>query len=137
MTHDSITGKTSFNDPPNFQPITLENVIAFKYLGIHVSSSPYSLFNDYNTNVKTKAQNYLASVLSLSKTGPDRSEMAHMTWSRIALPSILYGSEVMPLTQETINLVEKCQSQVAKFMLQIPRSSATVSTYLDAGFPPS
>ena len=136
MTHDSFSGKTSFNDSANYQPITLDNVVAFKYLGIHVSSSPYSLFKDYNTNVKTKAQRYLTSVLSISKTGPDRSEMAYMTWSRIALPSILYGSEVMPLTQDTINIIEKYQSQIAKFMLQIPRSSASVSTHLDAGFPP-
>ena len=59
-----------------------------------------------------------------------------MLWTRIGLPSILYGSEVVPLTQDTISDIERCQSQVAKFMLQIPRSSASVSSHLDGGFCP-
>ena len=136
MTHDALSGKTSFQGSSNLCPFTLETVMSFKYLGIPVCSSPYSLFNNFNDQVKKKAQNYLASVLSLVKTGPDRSDLAHILWTRCALPSILYGSEVMPLTQGTISEVERCQSLVGKFMLQIPRSSASVSSHLDAGLKP-
>lgn len=136
MSYDSFTGQTSFQDSDGSPPLVLESVVSFKYLGVHVSSSPYSLFKSYNANVRKKAFSYLASVLSMAKTGPDRSEMAYMTWTRIALPSILYGSEVIPLTQDTINSVEKCQNQVAKFMLQIPQSSANVASNIDAGFQP-
>ena len=46
----------------------------------------------------------------------------------IALPAILYGAEVILLTQDTIVTIEKCQNQVAKFMLQIPQSSANISS---------
>ena len=42
----------------------------------------------------------------------------------------------MPLTQSTISEIERCQSQVGKFMLQLPRSSANVSSCLDAGLRP-
>ena len=44
------------------------------------------------------------------KSGPDRSNLAYTLWNAVALPSILYGSEVIPLTQGTINEIEKCQS---------------------------
>ena len=134
--HDAKTGKTSFSDAGNPQPITLDNVVAFKYLGVYVSSSPYSLFKDFNESVKKKAHSYVASVLSMAKTGPDRSNMAYTTWTCIALPSILYGAKVMPLTQETISTLEQCQNQIARFMLQLPKSSAKVSTSLDAGLRP-
>ena len=136
MSYDSDTGHTTFQGSSDLPSLSLENVISFKYLGVPVSSSPRSLFKNYNEQVKKKARAYLASVLSLVKTGPDRSEMAHMLWTSIALPSILYGAEVVPLTQDTISEVEKCQSQVAKFALQIPRSSASVSANLDGGFCP-
>ena len=136
MNHDSSTGQTTFQGSDDASSLTLENVVYFKYLGITVSSSPYSLFKNYNASVKKKALSYLSSVLSMSKSGPDRSEMAYMTWTHIAIPAILYGSEVMPLTQDTISTIEMCQTQIAKFMLQIPRSSASVSSNLDAGFQP-
>ena len=136
MSFDSFAGQTIFESSEDLPPLILESVVSFKYLGVHLSSSPYSLFKSFNENVKKKALAYHASVLSMAKTGPDRSEMAYMTWTRIALPAILYGAEVIPLTQDTINTVEKCQSQIAKFILQIPQSSASVSSYIDAGFQP-
>ena len=54
----------------------------------------------------------------------------------IALPAILYGAEVILPTQDTIVTIEKCQNQVAKFMLQIPQSSANISSCIDAGLQP-
>ena len=99
-------------------------------------SSPYSLFKSFNEQVKRKAKQYLSSVLSLVRTGPDRSKLAHTLWTQVALPSILYGSGIVPLTQGTINEVEKCQTIVGKFILQLPRNSADVCSYLDAGLRP-
>ena len=78
----------------------------------------------------------MSSVLSFVKTGPDRSELAYTLWTRCALPSILYGSEVIPLTVSTISEVERCQAAVGKFILQIPRRSSNVSIRIDAGLKP-
>ena len=136
MTYDSATGKITFPGSPKYSPVSLDQVIAFKYLGIPINCSPRCLFKSFNDQVKKKASNYLASVLSLVKSGPDRSAMAYTLWTRCALPSILYGSEVMPLTQATISEIEKCQTQVGKFILQLPRNSADVSAHLDAGLKP-
>ena len=75
-------------------------------------------------------------MLSLVKTGPDRTDLAHSLWTCCALPAILYGAEIMPLTQSTINEIEKCQSQVGKFILQVPRSTSNVVSCIDAGLKP-
>ena len=67
MSYESSTGKATFgNDEEDL--ITLDQVIAFKYLGVTVSSKPRGLFKDHNENAKAKARQYLHSVLSLVKT---------------------------------------------------------------------
>lgn len=135
MNHKAATGTITFSGL-NTGPITLEMVLAFKYLGVPVCCSPHSLFRNYNDQVKKRAQTYLSSVLSLVKTGPDRADLAYTLWVCCALPAILYGSEIIPLTLATISEIERCQSQVGKFILQIPRSSASVASNIDAGLKP-
>ena len=136
MTHDAATGQTSFQGSHSQPLITLDEVATFKYLGVPLCAAPRNMFQSYNTQVRERAQHFLARVLSLVKTGPDRSCLAYTLWTKIALPSILYGCEILPLTQGTINEVEKCQAVVGKLMLQIPRSSASVSVHIDAGLKP-
>ena len=136
MTYDAMTGRSTFSCEATQSSISLDQVLAFKYLGVSVGCAPYSLFKSFNEQVKRKAKSYLASVLSLVKTGPDRAELAYALWTCCALPAVLYGTEVMPLTQGTISELEKCQSQVGKFILQLPRSSASVSASIDAGLKP-
>ena len=135
MSYNATTDMVTFNGN-NLDPLQLEEVLVYKYLGIHISCSPYSLFKSFNDNVKKKARNYLSSVLSLTRSGPNRSALAHSLWTICGLPSILYGAEIIPLTQDTINVVEKCNTAVGKFILQIPRSSSDVSCYIDAGLKP-
>ena len=136
MSHDSVTGKTSFTGNQDLPTITLDQVAAFKYLGVTISSSPYAFFRAHNENAKAKARQYLQSVMSLVKSGPDRTDLAFALWSNCALPAILYGCEVVPLNQGTILEIERCQCRVGKFIMQIPTSSSNVSTNIDCGFKP-
>ena len=135
MLFNSATGSTTFTNSDS-SLLSLEQVLSFKYLGIHLNFSPYLLFKDFNEQAKKKSKAYLASVLSISKTGPDMSSLAYTLWTSVALPSILYGSEIIPLTKGTINEIEKAQSAVGKFILQIPSSSANVSSNIDGGLKP-
>ena len=135
MSFDSSTGKTIF-DGSSLPPLTLDQVVSFKYLGVPLGCSPYSLFKHFNEQVRKRAHFYLARVLSLVKSGPDRSELAYSLWTQVALPSILYGAEAVPLNDTTIKEVEKCQAKIGKFILQIPPSSANVCANIDAGLKP-
>ena len=117
-------------------PIDLEAVCQFKYLGVSLNCSPRHLFKDFNEQVKKRAAKYVASVISLSRAGPDRSSLAYTLWTSVALPSILYGTEIIPLEKKTLDVLEKYNSQVGKFILQLPQSSANVSSHIDAGLKP-
>ena len=135
LSYNAATGKISF-EAPNQPPLLLDQVLVFKYLGIFLNCSPYNFFKSFNEQVKKRAKNYLASVLSLVRSGPNRTDLAYSLWTLCALPSILYGTEIIPLTKDTITEVERCNTVVGKFILGIPRSSADVSSYIDAGLRP-
>ena len=135
MLFNAATGTTTFTNS-DLSSISLEQVLSFKYLGVHLNFSPYHLFKDFNEQAKKKTKAYLSSVLSMSKTGPDRASLAYTLWTCVALPSILYGSEIIPLTKGTVSEIEKAQSAVGKFILQIPSSSANVSSNIDGGLKP-
>ena len=120
----------------NASPISLGTVVLFKYLGVTLSSRPRSLFKDFNSRVQSKTDSYLFSILSLVKSGPDRSLVALTLWQQVALPSILYGCEIVPLSAQTLAKVEIAQCAVGKFALQVPKSSANVSVHIDAGMMP-
>ena len=116
--------------------IELEAVCSFTYLGIPLNGSARCFFRDFNDKVQQKARRYLYSVLSLTRSGPDRSALAHTLWTNCALPAVLYGCEIMVLTKKTLDVLEQCNTQIGKFILQVPSRSANVSTYIDAGLRP-
>ena len=135
MSHNATTGETVFSGC-GLDPVQLSEVITYKYLGISLNCSPYNFFRSFNDSVKKKARSYLSAVLALTRSGPNRSALAHALWTICGLPSILYGTEIIPLTQDTLKEVERCNTAVGKFILQIPRSSSNVACYVDAGLKP-
>ena len=136
MSHDALTGETTFSDSSENQFLCLDQVLSFNYLGTSLSCAPYQMFRVYNSDVKKKAASYFRRVLSISKTGPDRAKLAHSLWCQVALPSILYGSEVIPLTECTIQAIEKFQAAIGKFIMQVPSSTSNVIANIDAGLRP-
>ena len=62
--------------------------------------------------------------------------VARQLWETCAVPAFLYGSKAMWISNKTIGELEKLQSLVGKFILQIPGSSSKVSTWIDAGLMP-
>ena len=136
MMYQPRTGNMTFLGPNDVTPILLEQVLSFKYLGVPLSCPAHGMFKSFNANCIKKAESYMRSILSLVKNGPDRSSLAHTLWTKMALPAILYGSEIFPLTQGTINVLERCQSSVGKFILQIRRNSTNVAANIDAGLQP-
>ena len=81
----------------------------FKYLGVNIDLAPWKLYSHYNEQVIRTARNYMYSVMSLAKTGPDTSQLAHSLWTCCAVPAFLYGVECNVLLQSTINKLESFQ----------------------------
>ena len=63
-------------------------------------------------------------------------DMIVATWCNVAVPSILYGTEMVPFSETTILEIERTQNQVAKYALGVPLGTAGVCAQLDLGMKP-
>ena len=136
MSPDPRLDGISFPDLPDQPPLTLDATMSYKYLGVLLNSSTRAAFKDFNATAVKKAQMFKIRALSLSRLGPCRSQLLYYLWTAVALPSILYGSEVLPLTKKTLRAISTCQNTIGKSLLQLPRHASNASVHIDAGFRP-
>ena len=124
------TWKVSNNEPE------LEAVISAKYLGINIQVKGRNLIREREVVMISTARKYAHTIMGYSRIGQDKSKIAYLLWERCALPAILYGIETMTLTKSTIRDLDKIQNLVARFILQLPKSSSLVAGYCDGGMKP-
>ena len=133
---DPVQENISFPDLPGHPPLSLDTALVYKYLGVFLNSSSRAVFKDFNAAAVGKAQMYMVRALQLTRLGPCRSRLLFHLWTGIALPSILYGCEILPLTKQSLRAISACQHAVGKGLLQLPRHAANASVPIDAGFRP-
>ena len=114
----------------------LDKVLQFKYLGVETKLSPSKSAVVMMKRASSKANNYRKSCISIARDGPDIVDLALSLWSNIAMPSILYGCEVVPFSQTVIKEIERHQSAVGKFNLGLPSNAPNISTTTILGAKP-
>ena len=95
-------------DPIVFtQPMALEVVSFYKYLGIQIEARPTALYyKAYEQVVIKKAKKYFNLIRVKSRAYPDVGAAAYQLWDSVALPSILYGMESTAISRTTMNTLE-------------------------------
>ena len=106
----------------------LDTVLQFKYLGIEMKLSPSKAAAVMMKRATSLANNYMKACLGVAYDGPDIVDLAMALWLNIAMPSILYGCEVIPFTKGAIMEIERRQSGVGKFTLGLPQNAPNIST---------
>ena len=92
-----------------------------KYLGLNYAGR-WSIWKKQREIMKNKAISMSMKIVPLAKETVDCIGMTDMLWTGEALPSILYGTEVVAMTKETIASLEKQQNNVARQVLGMNRS---------------
>ena len=116
--------------------LSLRQVIKYKYLGTSTMTSMHKIGLEKQRECVSKAHKYKGSCIYMSKEGPDVVDMVAATWCNIALPSILFGTEMVPFSESTILELERTQNQVAKYALGVTLSTAGVCAQVELGFKP-
>ena len=111
----------------------LEEVLMQAYLGVEMVIGRQVNFLGSRVNIAMK---YFISCKSLANSSPDPVLFATTIWFRVAIPSILYGTESVILSTEEIMKIEGIQSNLGKFVLQLHGKAANVLANLLAGFKP-
>ena len=87
-------------------------------------------------DVISTTRKYAHSIMSLTRAGLDRSKVARILWETCALPAILYGTEPMSLSKNTVKKIESFQTAIGNFIRQVSSSTSKVSTWTEAGLMP-
>ena len=115
---------------------TLEAAYMGKYLGVEIQVKGRNLIKHRESKMIMVATNYAHTIMGVTRTGLDRALVAHKLWECCAIPSILYCVDASVNTKSCIMKLERIQHQIARFILQLPKSAAKVCGYVDAGLKP-
>ena len=102
----------------------LEAVLVGKYLGIDLQVKGRNLVKAREDKMISIAQSYAHTIMGVTRSGLDKALIVRKLWECCAIPSFLYGVEAMTITKSTIEKLEMVQSQVARVILQLPRSAS-------------
>ena len=114
--------------------IPLEQVIVYKYLGVLVEIGRGQYMTRYSESRANKANTFVASTISLARNSPCPALFAWRVWRLVALPAILYGCETVLIRKRELDDIEKAQSRVAKFILQVEQCTCNVVAQVLADF---
>ena len=114
--------------------LSLKQVMQYKYLGMQVYTTMAKTVREKLKQCESKARQYKSSRISISHDGPDVVDMIVATWCNVAVPSILFGCEMIPFTDTPINNIERIQSQIAKYALGLPSPIANICAQTELGF---
>jgi hypothetical protein len=116
--------------------LSLKQVIKYKYLGNPTMESMHKIGVEKQKQCIQKAHRYKGSCIFMSRDGPDVVDMILATWCNVAIPAILYGTEMIPFSEATILEIEKTQNQVAKYALGVPLGTAGLCAQIELGMKP-
>ena len=104
----------------------LKTVMDYKYLGIMQHGSISKTGRVKQEQVLKTARRYKGACLKISRMGPDTVALASTCWLTVAIPAILFGTEIIPFNASTIVEVDRISSQLAKCLLGLPLNAANV-----------
>ena len=116
--------------------LELQHVDEYKYLGVMQKLTLRDTAVSKQNAMISRATTYKNSILRLRNTLPDKLDVSRATWENIAIPSILYGADVLPVDLVTIGKLDEVQNYIAKVLLGVPKSSSNKGCQLEMGFKP-
>ena len=116
--------------------LSLKQVLEYKYLGTQLYSTMFKTAVEKVKQCVSKAHKYKGSCIYISRDGPDVVDMMLATWCNVAVPSILFGCEMIPFSDTAIQEIERVQCQVAKYALGVPLSTANTCAQTELGMKP-
>ena len=114
----------------------IEHVSHYKYLGILQFSTPKRTSKSKSDLMITRAKQFKSTILRTSMPYVDRIAACSSIWINVALPSILYGTEVIPVAESTISELESIQNSLGKSILGLPVSTANPVINIELGWKP-
>ena len=123
-------------DPETGEPLTLEQVEEYRYLGVTQKLTLRRTTNEKTRQMLEKTMTYVNLILRLRATTADKVATYLAIWQNVALPSILYGCEALPIPMDVIDSIQLSQNKIGKILLGVPKSTANETVAIELGLKP-
>ena len=114
----------------------LEKVLSFRYLGVETHLHPYQAAKAMRKRATQISNRYRGACMRVARDGPDIVDLAASLWTSIAIPSMLYGCETVPFTNQALLEISRHQASIGKFSLGLPPCAPNVSAEIILGIKP-
>ena len=104
------------------QGISVEKEL--KYLGITINNQR-QWYTSHTKKLKEKAMTLSNQIYQIIGRSCNRLMIGKTFWKGVALPSILYGQEIMPFDKSTIEKLQRIENKVFRGILNLPTYTAT------------
>ena len=112
---------------------SLKQIDFYKYLGVDINPSPVEISNMKEEKMISTVNKFKCAVYTVTKDGPDMTDMALAFWKTKAIPTMLYGIESIIISDSTIDKLETIQASFGKSVLGVRRSTANIFPICDLG----
>ncbi|MEL6606438.1 MAG: reverse transcriptase family protein, partial [Cyanobacteria bacterium J06614_10] len=103
------------------------------YLGIKVTNKKNAHFNEHIKDQIAKAKKLSNMTYSIIGTSCNRLLIGKTFWKGLAMPSYMYGSEIMCYTKADVQSFQTIENKVYRAILQLPTYTATPALRADIG----
>ena len=93
-------------------------------------------YKTFEQKVIKKATMYFNMIRIKSKAYPDPGLAAFHLWTKVAIPSILYGVDATDLSKTTWNQLTSIHHKIGKYILQVPYNTQNVCALIAYGLEP-
>ena len=123
---DLITGESDI----------LELVSNYKYLGVVQHRSPKITSTSKGKSMVSKANSFKDIIIRTSFSFVDKLVAASSIWNNVAVPAIMYGADVVAISDEVIGELDIVQNKLGKAILGLPLSTANPVVIVELGWKP-
>lgn len=106
-----------------------------KYLGVIISRK-IDVFIAEKENIVSKARKVMWALYKIASNTGKSHVFGPMIWGKYALPTILYGTEAMCLSNATLIKLQTIQNRFLKMCFGVAQSTPTASVILHSGVMP-
>ncbi len=105
------------------KPIELQVTSNYDYLGINFKAKGATL-QDHQKGMRDRINSKIGRIKALSLETINRRKTAEQVWQASTKKGLLYASEVLTFTKETIMTIERAQNEIARWALGTNRGTA-------------
>ena len=116
------------------QLIEIGEADEYEYLGIRIKATGKGMFRYHMEKIKQKVNRTKGMIKATSLNSFNRAFTARVLWDRVAIPGMMYGLDVISVSEGDIQNMEKAQNEMGRWILGAPPCTATEAVLGELGW---